>query len=129
MPGETVIQVAGSGYRIPAALLKEEFERTGQLRTHLQKYTVAHLVQTSQNAACNRLHTIGERLARWILTCHDRVQSNDIPLTHELLGVANHLMPRLLPAIEDGVLRFGGAGVSLWRADRISDPCRRNRSG
>ena len=86
MPGETFIQVAGSGYRIDAQLLKAEFERDGQLRSHLQKYVLAHLIQSAQNAACNRLHPISERLARWILTCHDRVQSDRMPLTHEFLG-------------------------------------------
>ena len=86
MPGETFIQVAGSGYRIDAQLLKAEFERDGQLRSHLQKYVLAHLIQSAQNAACNRLHTISERLSRWILTCHDRIQSDRMPLTHEFLG-------------------------------------------
>ena len=46
----------------------------------------AYLIQSAQNAACNRLHTINERLARWILTCHDRVQTDRMPLTHEFLG-------------------------------------------
>lgn len=86
MPGETFIQVAGSGYRIDAKLLKDEFERSGQLRGHLQKYLLANLVQSAQYAACNRLHTISERLSRWILTCHDRIQSDRMPLTHEFLG-------------------------------------------
>jgi len=86
MPGETFIQVEGSGYRIEAELLKAEFKRDGQLRDHLQKYVLANLIQSAQNAACNRLHTISERLTRWILTCHDRVQSDRMPLTHEFLG-------------------------------------------
>ena len=86
MPGETFIQVEGSGYRIDAQLLKAEFERSGQLRSHLQKYVLASMVQSAQNAACNRLHTISERLARWLLTCHDRIQSDHMPLTHEFLA-------------------------------------------
>jgi CRP-like cAMP-binding protein len=86
VPGETFIQVAGSGYRIEAPRLKAEFERDGQLRSHLQKYVQAYLIQSAQNAACNRLHTISERLARWILTCYDRVQTDRMPLTHEFLG-------------------------------------------
>src|SRR5437868_8253488 len=86
MPGETFIQVEGSGYRIQALKLKEEFERPGALRIHLQKYVLANLAQNAQNAACNRLHTIGERLSRWLLTCHDRIQSDHMPLTHEFLS-------------------------------------------
>ncbi len=86
MPGRTFIQVEGSGFRIDAQFAKEEFERPGQLRDQLKKYLAANLLQTAQNAACNRLHTMSERLARWLLTCHDRVQSNRMPLTHEFLG-------------------------------------------
>jgi CRP-like cAMP-binding protein len=77
---------AGSGFRIPAQQLKDEFEKNGQLRSYLQKYLLANLVQSAQNAACNRLHTISERLARWILTCNDRVQTDHMPLTHEFLA-------------------------------------------
>jgi CRP-like cAMP-binding protein len=47
---------------------------------------LANLVQSAQNAACNRLHPIAERLTRWLLTCHDRVQSDRMPLTHEFLA-------------------------------------------
>ena len=86
MPGTTFIQVAGSGFRISAQRLKAEFERTGKLRSHLQKYLLANLVQSAQNAACNRMHAISQRLARWVLTCHDRIQSDRMPLTHEFLG-------------------------------------------
>ena len=86
VPGETFIQVEGSGYRIDAKRLKAEFERSGRLRRHLQKYLLANLIQSAQYAACNRVHPIHERLARWILTCHDRVQADRMPLTHEFLG-------------------------------------------
>jgi len=86
MPGETFIQIAGSGFRIEAQRLKAEFEREGQLRSILQKYIMAYAIQSAQTAACNRLHTISERLARWLLSCHDRVQCDRMSLTHEFLG-------------------------------------------
>lgn len=86
MPGQTLVQVETSGHRIDAPRLKDEFDRGGQLRIQLQRYILALLIQSSQGAACNRLHSIHERLARWILTCHDRVQSDRMPLTHEFLG-------------------------------------------
>jgi CRP-like cAMP-binding protein len=107
MPGETFIQVAGSGYRIDAQLLKSEFERDGQLRSHLHKYVLAHLIQSAQNAACNRLHPISERLARWILTCHDRVQSDRMPLTHEFLGQMLG-SPRSTVTLAAGILHKSG---------------------
>jgi len=107
VPGETFIQVAGSGYRIEAPRLKAEFERDGQLRSHLQKYVQAYLIQSAQNAACNRLHTISERLARWILTCYDRVQSDRMPLTHEFLGQMLG-SPRTTVTLAAGMLHEAG---------------------
>ena len=107
MPGETFIQVEGSGYRIEAQLLKAEFEQSGQLRSHLQRYVLASMVQSAQNAACNRLHTISERLARWLLTCHDRIQSDHMPLTHEFLGQMLGA-PRTTVTLAAGMLHEAG---------------------
>ena len=87
--------------------LKAEFERDGQLRSHLQKYVLANLIQSAQNAACNRLHTISERLGRWILTCHDRVQSDHMPLTHEFLGQMLGA-PRTTVTLAAGILHQAG---------------------
>ncbi len=107
MPGETFIQVEGSGFRIEAQRLKDEFEREGQLRSHLQKYIMAYAIQTAQTAACNRLHTISERLARWLLTCHDRVQSDRMTLTHEFLGQMLGA-PRTTVTLAAGMLHEAG---------------------
>jgi CRP-like cAMP-binding protein len=107
MPGETFIQVEGSGFRIGAEILKEEFEREGQLRTHLQKYIMAYAIQTAQTAACNRLHTISERLARWLLTCHDRIQSERMSITHEFLGQMLGA-PRTTVTLAAGMLQQAG---------------------
>jgi CRP-like cAMP-binding protein len=85
-PGRTFIQIAGSGFRVKSAVLKEEFERPGELRKCLQRYIQAYLVQTAQTAVCNRLHNIEERLSRWLLTCHDRMESDRLKLTHDFLG-------------------------------------------
>jgi CRP-like cAMP-binding protein len=107
MPGETFIQVEASGYRIKAQRLKEEFERPGELRRHLHKYVMANLVQSAQYAACNRLHPIAERLARWLLTCHDRVQSDRMPLTHEFLSQMLGA-PRTTVTLAAGMLHQAG---------------------
>ncbi len=107
MPGETFIQVEGSGYRVEAEYLKEQFEREGQLRTYLQKYIMAYAIQTAQTAACNRLHTISERLARWLLTCHDRVQSDRMSITHEFLGQMLGA-PRTTVTLAAGMLQQAG---------------------
>ena len=107
MPGQTFIQIEGSGFRIDAQFVKEQFERPGQLRNHLQKYVLANLVHSAQNAACNRLHMIGERLARWLLTCHDRVESDRMPLTHEFLGQMLGA-PRTTVTLAAGMLHKAG---------------------
>lgn len=107
MPGETFIQVAGSGYRMPAEQLKAEYDLAGPLRSYLEKYMFALMIQSAQGAACNRLHTISERLARWILTCHDRIQSDHMPLTHEFLGQMLGA-PRTTVTLAAGMLNHAG---------------------
>jgi CRP-like cAMP-binding protein len=107
MPGETFIQVAASGFRIDARRLKNEFDRNGKLRDHIQKYLLASLIQSAQYAACNRLHSIAERLARWVLTCHDRIQSDHMPLTHEFLGQMLGA-PRTTVTLAAGMLNKAG---------------------
>jgi CRP-like cAMP-binding protein len=106
-PGRTYVQVAGSGYRVPAERLKEAFERSGELRPLLQRYIQAFMVQSAHNSACNRHHEIAQRLARWVLTCHDRIQSDRMPLTHEFLS--NMLgAPRATVTLAAGQLQKAG---------------------
>jgi CRP-like cAMP-binding protein len=106
-PGRTFMQIAGSGFRIEAQALKDEFERPGQLRQYLQKYVLGLMVQTAQTAACNRLHNIEERLARWLLTCRDRVDSDRLNLTHDFLGQMLGA-PRTTVTLAAGLLHRAG---------------------
>jgi CRP-like cAMP-binding protein len=106
-PGRTFIQIAGSGFRIKAGILKAEFERPSELRERLQAYMQGYLTHTSQTAACNRLHGIEERLARWLLTCRDRMVSDRIPLTHEFLGQMLGA-PRTTVTLAAGLLHRAG---------------------
>jgi len=85
-PVRIFMQISGSGFRIEAESLKAEFDCSGHLRQYLQKYIQAFMVQTTQTGACNRLHNIEERLARWLLTCRDRMPTDRLALTHEFLG-------------------------------------------
>ncbi len=117
MPGETYMQVAGSGFRIDAQRLKSEFERTGKLRDILQGYLLANLTQGAKNAACNRLHTIDERLARWLCTCHDRVQRDHIRLTYEFLGQML-VAPQTAVAVAAGMLQQ--AGMIEYSPDHVT---------
>ncbi len=107
VPGRTFVQIAGSGYRIGSADLKAEFERNGALREHVQRYLLAFLVQTAQTAACNRLHTIEERLARWLLSCRDRMETDQLRLTHDFLGQMLGA-PRTTVTMAAGILQKGG---------------------
>jgi len=103
MPTRTFIQIAGTGYRIAARRLLEAYEQPGMLRKQINRYFQAHLAQTAQTAACNRLHDIAPRLARWLLLCHDRMESDSFPLTHEFLG---HMLgtPRSTVTLAAGML-------------------------
>ena len=80
------VQLAGSGMRMEAIRLKAEFNRAGSLQSLLLRYTQALLTEVSQLAACNRAHRVEERLARWLLTVSDRVQSDQFPLTQEFIS-------------------------------------------
>jgi len=103
----TFIQIQGSGYSIKLRILKEEFERPGELRKYLQKYMQAFMAQTAQTAACNRVHGIEERLARWLLTCRDRMPSDQLQLTQTFLGQMLG-SPRTTVTLAAGILERAG---------------------
>jgi CRP-like cAMP-binding protein len=86
IPTHTFMQIAGSGLRIRAQALKAEFDRPGTFRVLCNRYFQSQLVQVSNSAACNRVHNIEERLARWLLLCQDRTDLSRLPLTHEFLS-------------------------------------------
>jgi CRP-like cAMP-binding protein len=86
---QVIVQVPGETWKLNAHILLQEFEQSPQLQRILLLYTQARLTQVSQSAACNRQHKIEERLARWLMSVHDCVQVDEIPLTQEF--VANML--------------------------------------
>ena len=106
-PGKTFMQIAGSGFRIKAQHLRNAFEQPGELRHYVQKYIQAFIVQSAQTAACNRLHNIEERLARWLLTCRDRVKTDQLHLTQEFLGQMLGA-PRTTVTLAAGLLHQAG---------------------
>jgi CRP-like cAMP-binding protein len=83
---EYIVQIAGDALRIDAAPLKEEFNRNTEMRDVMLKYTQAMIAQISQNVGCNRIHGIDERCARWLLEVRARVESDELPLTHEFIA-------------------------------------------
>ena len=85
-PGRAFAQVSGEAYRLPAADFKALLRPLSPLTPLLHRYTQALMVQISQGAACNRVHSNEQRCARWLLQTHDRVGKDEFPLTQEFLG-------------------------------------------
>ena len=85
-PHRAVVQIGGYAIRIPARSLQAEFSRGGLLHHTLLRYTQALIIQISQTAVCNRLHSVEKRLCRWLLLCHDRISGSEIRMTQEYIA-------------------------------------------
>ncbi len=85
-PLQAVVQITGDGFRVKAAALQNVLESAPRLRFLLTRYAVVQGMQVAQTAACNRLHDIRQRLARWLLMAQDRVDSEWLPITHDFLA-------------------------------------------
>jgi len=86
MPNRAVVQSAGAAIRMKAKVLQDEFARGGKFQYLLLRYTQALITQISQTAVCNRLHSVEQQLCRWLLLSHDRVQSDELVMTQELIA-------------------------------------------
>jgi CRP-like cAMP-binding protein len=82
----TVVQVEGTAFRIDARQFKMAIRQLPNLESQAQRYGQLAALQVMQTAACNQLHEVEERLARWLLMSHDRLGSNRLPLTHDFLA-------------------------------------------
>jgi CRP-like cAMP-binding protein len=85
-PSRSVVQSAGSGYRLAGKRLKEEFDRHGKAHSLLLRYTQALLTQMAQTVVCNRHHALDQQLCRRILLSLDRLPSNRLDMTQELIA-------------------------------------------
>jgi CRP-like cAMP-binding protein len=85
-PGQALAQVPGAALRMPAAVFRRAVPPGSPLHALLQRYTHALMVQMAQGVACNRLHPIAARAARWLLQTRDRVRTDAFPLTQEFLA-------------------------------------------
>ena len=85
-PNRAVVQSAGTAYRLRGEFLKQEFARSGPLQHLLLRYTQALLTQMSQTAVCNRHHSVDQQLCRWLLLSLDRLSSNELSMTQELIA-------------------------------------------
>ena len=116
-PSSAVVQTAGHGYRLDRHLLKQEFNRGGLLHRLLLRYTQALITQMNQTAACNRHHSLEQQLCRWLLLTLDRLPSNELVMTQELVA-------SMLGVRREGVTEAAGnlqrAGLIRYRRGHIS---------
>lgn len=115
-PSRAVVQSGGLGYRLRAQQLKQEFNRGGPMMHLLLRYTQALITQMSQTAVCNRHHSVDQQLCRWLLLSLDRLPSDELIMTQEL--IANMLGVR-----REGVTAAAGklrdAGIIQYSRGRI----------
>jgi CRP-like cAMP-binding protein len=111
-----VVQSAGHGFRLRSSLMMQEFNRAGPVMHLLLRYTQALITQMAQTAVCNRHHTVDQQLCRWLMLSLDRLKSNELVMTQEL--IANMLGVR-----REGVTEAAGnlqkAGLIQYQRGRI----------
>ena len=116
-PSRALVQSAGTGFRLQASLMMQEFNRAGPVLHLLLRYTQALITQMAQTAVCNRHHSLDQQLCRWLLLSLDRLDSSDLIMTQEL--IANMLGVR-----REGVTEAAGklqdAGLIRYRRGHIT---------
>lgn len=122
---EAIVQIAGSGMRMRSEVLKRALKR-GQspLLTELLQYTRLLMKQVAQTAACNRLHTIKERLSRWLLMCHDRMETDELRLTQEfiadMLGSRRAGVSSAATGLQsEGVIRYSRGTINVLERSEL----------
>jgi CRP-like cAMP-binding protein len=116
-PSRAIVQSAGSSYRLLGQRLKEEFNRHSELQILLLRYTQALITQMSQTAVCNRHHSIDQQLCRWLLLSLDRLPSNRLTMTQEL--IANMLGVRR-EGVTDAASKLQQLGVIEYSRGQIT---------
>lgn len=123
-PSRAVVQSAGYGYRLKAALLKQEFNRAGPVLQLLLRYTQALITQMAQTAVCNRHHSLEQQLCRLLLLSLDRLQTQDIAMTQELianmLGVRRESVTEVAGNFQrEGIIRYSRGRITVLSRRRL----------
>jgi CRP-like cAMP-binding protein len=123
---EYIVQLPGNAIKIAADPLKSEFNRNTELRDLMLKYTQALSAQISQNVACNRLHDMEQRLARWLLEVRDRIESDSFPLTQEfiaeMLGVRRAGVTQTAGQLKErGVIEYSRGRIKIIDVQVLED--------
>jgi len=116
-PSRAVVQSAGAGFRIKASLVMEEFNLAGPVLHLLLRYTQALITQMAQTAVCNRHHSLDQQLCRWLLLSLDRLRTNELVMTQEL--IANMLGVRR-EGVTEAAGRLDRAGLIGYQRGRIT---------
>ena len=125
-PSRAVVQSAGHAYRLEAALIKAEFARGGPLQRLLLRYTQALIAQTTQTAACNRHHVLEQQLCRWLLLSLDRLPSNELVMTQQLianmLGVRREGVTQAAGRLEaDGLISYSRGRINVLDRGKLEE--------
>ena len=116
-PSRAMVLTAGHAYRLPAEVLHQEFQHDSALAHLLLRYVHALISQTGQNAVCNRHHSLDQHLCRWILSCLDRLGSDELAMTHEAIA---HMLGVRREGVTEAAGRLQQAGLIHCSRGRIA---------
>lgn len=127
-PSRAIVQSAGSAYRLKGTVLKDEFHRHEELHHLLLRYTQALLTQMAQTAVCNRHHSVDQQLCRWLLLSLDRLPSNQLNMTQELianmLGVRREGVTEAAGKLQRlGVIQYHRGHITVLDRPRLEKLC------
>ena len=127
-PSRAIVQSAGHAYRLIGQRLKDEFHQNGELQLLLLRYTQALITQMAQTAVCNRHHSVDQQLCRWLLLSLDRLSSNQLTMTQELianmLGVRREGVTEAAGKLDGlGVIRYARGHITVLDRPKLEQLC------
>lgn len=127
-PSRAIVQSAGTAYRLLGNRLKDEFNRHGELLVLMLRYTQSLITQMSQTAVCNRHHSIDQQLCRWLLLSLDRLPSNKLTMTQELianmLGVRREGVTEAAGKLQElGVIEYRRGHITVLNRPKLEELC------
>ncbi|MGC1459557.1 MAG: Crp/Fnr family transcriptional regulator [Steroidobacteraceae bacterium] len=127
-PSRAIVQSSGYAYRLIGQQLKDEFHRSGEVQLLLLRYTQALITQMAQTAVCNRHHSVDQQLCRWLLLSLDRLQSNQLVMTQELianmLGVRREGVTEAAGKLDKlGVIRYARGRITVLDRPKLEQLC------
>ena len=125
-PSRAIVQSGGSAYRLPGQALKDEFNRHGPLLVLMLRYTQSLLTQMAQTAVCNRHHSIDQQLCRWLLLSLDRLPTNRLTMTQELianmLGVRREGVTDAAGKLQKlGIIRYSRGEITVINRPKLAE--------